>query len=145
MQCHKQAKMHGYNDIAQFSSAQFWFARQCMLRRKSKFTFSSRSAVRTTAYRQTRLQYGTSGFCIINAWLELKCLPLLMILCHLARWPYSQSNHLEFMLQWTKRNSITTKVVSTHSRELLYSNVNTLDTVLMNCSLLARLLPEIAK
>lgn len=42
---------------------EFWYSRQCKLWRKSTFIFSSRSAVRTTACRQTRLQCETSGFC----------------------------------------------------------------------------------
>ena len=94
------------------SAHRFWFASV----RKSTFIFSSCSALRTTAQRQTRLQYETSGFCIINAWLELKCPPLLMILCHQARRPYSHSDHLEFVSHSTRRISITTKVESTHSR-----------------------------
>lgn len=98
------------------SAHRFRFARQCMLWGKSTFVCSSRSALRPTGYRQTRLQYETSGFCIINAWLELKCLPLLMILCHQAGWPYSRSDLFEFMSHSTQRISITTKVESTHLR-----------------------------
>lgn len=96
------------------SAHRFRFARQCTLRGESTFVCSSRSARRPTAHRQTRLQYETSGFRIINAWLELKCLPLLMILCHQARWAYSRCDLLELMSHSTQRISITTKVESTH-------------------------------
>lgn len=113
--CHISGCWHSYRKLNRNSNSacRFWFARQCTFRRKSAFIFSSQSALRTTAYRQTRLQYETSGFCIINVWLELKFPPLLMIL-YQARWPYSHWDHLEFISYSTQGISITTKVESTH-------------------------------